>query len=107
MFDFLLSEDQKMRRSAAHWLEMARRVHDYRRDQLSTVQLEALQAATSDVRAKVKEKAAAGVMKPAIEKLEAVMREIGGRVYPAGSMVETSPVSKKPSSSSTLSATLK
>jgi signal peptidase I len=88
MFDFLLSEDKKLRRSAAQWLEMAQRVYDYRRDQLSGAQILALQNATGELKSKVKEKAGASVLKPAIEKLDAVMRETGGRVYPSGSLVE-------------------
>lgn len=88
MFDFLLSEDKKMRRNAAHWLELAERVFDYRRDQLSPGQLEALQTATGELKSRVKEKAGAGVIKPAVERLEAVMRETGGRIYPTGSLVE-------------------
>lgn len=88
MFDFLLSEDKKMRRTAANWLEMAERVHDYRRDQLSEVQGLNLRTATGELKARVKEKAPAGVVKPAIEKLDAAMREAGGRIYPAGSLVE-------------------
>lgn len=88
MFDFLLSEDKKMRRSATQWLEMAKRVYDYRRDQLSDGQILALQTATGELKVRVKEKAAARLLKPAIEKLESVMRETGGRIYPSGSLVE-------------------
>jgi len=88
VFDFLLSADQKMRSTAAHWLEMAERVHDYRRDELSEAQGLKLLTATGELRTRVKEKATAGVVKAAIEKLEAVMRETGGRHYPMGSLVE-------------------
>lgn len=88
MFDFLLSEDKKMRRAATTWLEMAERVYDYRRDQLTEAQGLKLQAATGELRTRVKEKAGAGLVKAAIEKLEAVMRETGGRIYPATSLVE-------------------
>lgn len=88
MFDFLLSADKKMRRTAVNWLEMAERVHDYRRDQLSEAQGLKLLTATGELRARVREKATAGPVKAAIEKLEAAMREVGGRVYPTGSLVE-------------------
>lgn len=88
MFDFLRSEDTKMRRTAVTWLEMAERVHDYRRDELSEAQGLKLLTATGELKTRVKEKAAAGVVKGAIEKLETAMREAGGRIYPTGSLVE-------------------
>ncbi len=88
MFDFLLSEEKKMRRNAAHWLEMAERVHDCRRDLLNEAQNLRLLTATGDLKTRLKEKAAAGVLKKTIEKLEAALRETGGRIYPANSLVE-------------------
>jgi signal peptidase I len=88
MFDFLLTADRKMRKNAEHWLELAGRIRDYRRDQLSAVQMQALEAATSELKTQVKGKAGAGPMKQAIEKLETVMRQIGGRIYPTTSLVE-------------------
>lgn len=88
MFDFLRSEDSKLRRSAAHWLEMAQRIHDYRRDQLSAEQGSGLLAAMADLKALVKEKADAASLRPAIERLEGAMRTCGGRLYPTSSFVE-------------------
>ncbi|HEY8995706.1 MAG TPA: signal peptidase I [Lacunisphaera sp.] len=88
MFDFLLTADKKMRKNAGHWLEMAGRIRDYRRDQLSAVQLGKLEAATTELKTRLKEKAETSQLKAAIEKLESVMRETGGRIYPAGSLVE-------------------
>lgn len=88
MFDFLRSEDQKARRHAAHWLEMAERVYDYRRDLLTPAQLADLQAARTDLKAAVKAKADAATIKAGIERLEVRMRECGGRTYPMSSMVE-------------------
>lgn len=88
MFDFLRSEDSKLRRSAAHWLEMAQRIHDYRRDQLTAEQGAMLLAASAAVRALVKQQAGVKDLRPAIENLETVMRKCGGRIYPTGSLVE-------------------
>ncbi len=88
MFDFLRSEDSKLRRSAAHWLEMAQRVLDYRRDQLKPEQTERLAGQAAAVRNLVRQKAGTGELKPALEALESTMRECGGRVYPTGSLVE-------------------
>jgi signal peptidase I len=78
----------KARRGAVMWLEMAEKIHDYRRDILTPVQLEKLQAARSELKALVKAKAGSAQVKPAIEKLEAVMKETGGKLYPASSIVE-------------------
>mgnify|MGYP003353472760 CR=1 FL=1 len=49
MFDFLRSEDSKLRHSAAQWLELAQRIHDYRKDQLPAEQTGALVAAMAEV----------------------------------------------------------
>ena len=77
-----------MRRHAANWLEVAERVHHYRRDQLTDSQRQQLQAGRDDLRLRLKEKADAGKLKLGIEKLEAVLGKVGGRQYPANSMVE-------------------
>jgi len=103
MFDFLLyplgrlvravtpdvfSEQGKMRRHATNWLEMAERVYDYRLDELSEAQGLKLQTVAGELKSRLKDKAAAGTIKAAIEKLETVMREVGGRIYPTSSIVE-------------------
>ncbi len=88
MFDFLRSADAKARRGAVMWLEMAEKIHDYRRDVLPPAQLAKLTAARAELKALVKAKAGNAQIKPAIEKLEAVMKETGGKLYPASSIVE-------------------
>jgi signal peptidase I len=88
MFDFLYSEDGKARRQAAQWLEMAERIHDYRRDLLPPAQLAELQAARDALKTAVKTKANAATVKAGMERLEKIMRECGGRIYPVNSMVE-------------------
>jgi len=88
MFDFLLSTDRKLRKQAEHWLEMAGRIRDYRRDQLPVAQLQKLESAQGELRAKVREKASGATLSAAITRLEAAMQETGGRIYPTSSMVE-------------------
>lgn len=88
MFDFLRSESSKLRHSAAHWLELAQRVHDYRRDQLTAEQSGGLLTAMAELKGLLREKADATALKPAIERLEGVMRACGGRQYPTTSLVE-------------------
>lgn len=77
-----------MRQNAANWLEVADRVHKFRRDQLTDDQNQRLLAAAGSVRARLKEKADASKLKMACESLEGVLRDTGGRVYPQGALVE-------------------
>jgi signal peptidase I len=88
VIEFLLSEEKKMRRHAANWLEVADRVYKFRRDQLNTQQGQQLIAATGELKVRLNEKADASKLKLAIEKLEGVLRETGGRHYPTSSLVE-------------------
>lgn len=88
MFDFLRSKDGKMRHQARRWVEMADRIHDFRRDLLTPVQLEALQTARADLKQKLKERASADIVHASVERLEKVLQQCGGRLYPANSMVE-------------------
>lgn len=88
MFEFLLSEEKKMRRHAQNWLEVADRVYKFRRDQLAVGQGQQLIAASGELKLRLNEKADASRLKMAIEKLEGVLRETGGRFYPTSSMVE-------------------
>jgi signal peptidase I len=88
VFDFLRSEESKLRRSAAHWLELAQRIHDYRKDELGAEQGGGLLAAMAEVRRLAREKAPVATLKPAIERLDATMRACGGRMYPTTSLVE-------------------
>lgn len=88
MFDFLLSEEKKMRRHAANWLEVAERVYNFRRDLLPPAQVQQLVAASGDLKLRLKDKADASKLKMAIEKLEDVLRQTGGRIYPTSSLVE-------------------
>ena len=88
MFDFLLTKDAKMRRNASTWLEMAEKIYDYRRDVLATAQLEKLQSARGNLKALVKAKGKEAEVKAGIEQLDAAMKETGGKLYPANSIVE-------------------
>ncbi|MFI5336928.1 MAG: signal peptidase I [Opitutales bacterium] len=88
MFDFLLSEEKKMRRHAANWLEVAQRVWNFRRDQLTPAESQSLQAATGELVSRLKDKAEASKLKLSIEKLEGVLGKVGGRHYPMGTLAE-------------------
>ncbi|HTL66418.1 MAG TPA: signal peptidase I [Lacunisphaera sp.] len=88
MFSFLYSESHKLRQSAKTWLELADRVHKFRRDVLSEAQNARLLAAAGDVRGRLQEGAGADLLKSSLAALEKTLRETGGRIYPANSLVE-------------------
>jgi signal peptidase I len=88
VFDFLYSEERKVRSHAANWLEVAARVYNFRRDLLTAAQQQKLVAATDELKLRLKERAPVPKLKAAVEKLEGALREAGGRHYPVSSMVE-------------------
>ncbi len=77
-----------MRENAGNWLELADKVYHYRRDALTTPQIAELQAQTSGVRELLKGRAGAEKLKLAIERLEEVLRQTGGAIYPKSALVE-------------------
>ncbi len=77
-----------MRQNAANWLEVAERVRHFRRDLLTDTQNRQLAAMEGELRLRLKEKADAGRIKLAIEGLERVLKDTGGRIYPSSSLVE-------------------
>lgn len=77
-----------MRQNAENWLEVAARVRHFRRDLLTDTQNQKLATAAGELRQRLKEKADAGRIKLAIEALERVLKETGGRIYPSSSLVE-------------------
>lgn len=77
-----------MRQNAANWLEVADRVYHFRRDQLTDVQNQRLSGATTAVKLRLKEKADVSKLKLAVEALEGVLRDTGGKIYPQSALVE-------------------
>lgn len=77
-----------MRDHAANWLEVAERVFNFRRDQLSDAQRQLLADTVAELKALLKAKADTAKLKRGIEALEGVLQKTGGRQYPANSIVE-------------------
>ncbi|MDD3180964.1 MAG: signal peptidase I [Opitutaceae bacterium] len=77
-----------MRQNAANWLHLAEKVYHYRRDQLNAGQERELQTATSELKVRLRDRADASRLKLAIESLERVLRNVGGRIYPMSTFVE-------------------
>lgn len=77
-----------MRENARNWLELADKVYHYRRDVLTDTQVAELQSHTEGLRALVKDRAGAEKLKLAIERLEEVLRRMGGAIYPKSALVE-------------------
>ena len=88
MFSFFNSTQKKMRQNAEHWLEVADRVYKFRRDLLAEAQIQRLLAAAGNLRRQLQERAEAGQLKRAVEQLEAVLHDTGGRIYPASGVRE-------------------
>jgi signal peptidase I len=88
VFHFFKSPDRKARAQAEHWLELARKVLDYRRDVLAPADAEELARGEADLARLVKARAGSGQLEPAMESLEAVLRRTGGVFYPRGALAE-------------------
>ncbi|MDF9826740.1 signal peptidase I [Ereboglobus sp. PH5-10] len=88
MFGLFTSPDKQMRANARNWLDVADRVFNYRRDELSEAELADLQKKTETLRTQVREKAGAEKLKLSIEELEPVLRKTGGRIYPHSGLRE-------------------
>ncbi|MBK9991834.1 MAG: signal peptidase I [Verrucomicrobia bacterium] len=87
MQSFFLVEG-KMRANAQNWLELADKVHHFRRDQLSSKDLGDLLQKREGLRALMRERADAGKLKLGIEDLEGTMRRTGGKIYPKSTVQE-------------------
>ncbi|MBI5381617.1 MAG: signal peptidase I [Opitutae bacterium] len=88
MFGLFASPDKKMRTNARNWLELADKVWHYRRDQLNEADTRELRGLTDELRVQVAAKADANKLKLGIERLEPVLRRVGGKVYPKTALIE-------------------
>jgi signal peptidase I len=88
MFGFFASQETKMRRNAANWLELADKVWALRRDVLPAPEAANLARKRDALRAAVKAKADAAKLKLLIEDLEGSLRQSGGAVYPKTALIE-------------------
>ncbi len=90
MFPFFKNkQDKKLRRDAENWLRLAEKVYHYRRDLLSGHELNTLNQATVELRETLKqEKGDNNKIKLAVDRLEDVIRRVGGSYYPKSAWVE-------------------
>jgi signal peptidase I len=88
VFGFFTSQEKKIRASAVQWLELAEKVFNYRRDQLTATESAELQKRTEDLRGKIKQRAETGKIKLSVEALEPVLLRTGGKVYPKSELTE-------------------
>ena len=88
MFGIFASPDRKMRANAVKWLELADKVHHYRRDQITAAELADLETNTQELRRLVRDRAERMKVKIAVDSLEGVLRQLGGHHYPKSSLVE-------------------
>jgi signal peptidase I len=88
MFGFFKSQDKKMRENAANWLELAEKVHAYRRDVIPPAELAKLVQQINALKEGIKHRWEAAKLKLQIEQAEAVLRQTGGAIYPRGTIGE-------------------
>lgn len=88
MFGFFASQEKKMRANAENWLELADKVWHYRRDQLTEGEKTEALARTQELRDGYKQRVDAARLKLLIERLEATLRRVGGKIYPKTALIE-------------------
>jgi len=88
VFGFFTSNERKMRENAGNWLQLADKILQYRRDQLTGAQVQELRQKTADLQLKLRQRADAGKLKLGIESLEGLLQQVGGTFYPKSAMVE-------------------
>lgn len=77
------SEGSKLRKQADKLVQMAGKVYHYRRDVMSEAQLEELTESASLLQEMVRDKRFDPEdIRPRMERMERIMREVGGRIYP-------------------------
>lgn len=82
------SVEGKMRANAHNWLELADKIHHYRRDELTAKDLADLQQKRESLRSQMRERVDASRLKLGVEALEGVMRRTGGKIYPKSTVQE-------------------
>lgn len=88
MLGFFASNESKMRRNAANWLEVADKVWALRRDVLPAGEAQELGRRREELRQGLKARADAAKLKLQIESLEAALQRSGGAVYPKTTLVD-------------------
>lgn len=77
-----------MRENAANWLELAEKVHAYRRDVIPPADLAKLVQQINALKDGIKQRWETAKLKLQIEQTEAVLRQTGGAFYPRGTIGE-------------------
>lgn len=88
MFGLFASQEKKMRLNAVNWLELADKVWNYRRDVITSSELNDLELRRRELRQMLADKSDAAKLKLGIESLEAVLQKTGGAIYPKTSLTE-------------------
>jgi signal peptidase I len=88
VFSIFASQEKKMRTNAGNWLELADKVWQYRRDQLTETERKDLLGRADALRQAVKNRVDAAKLKLLIEELEGTLRRVGGKIYPKGALIE-------------------
>ncbi len=86
---FRNKQDKRLRHDAENWLRLADKVYHYRRDLISEHDLNRLTQASLDLREHLKPKQPDhNKVKLALDRLEGVIRQVGGSYYPKSAVAE-------------------
>lgn len=89
MFSSLQSEKRKLRQGAKQWLYLGRKVYNFRKDELNISELGELSSSIEQLKVQLSSKGAdESKLRAAIEKMEAIMRQVGGSFFPRTSLGE-------------------
>jgi signal peptidase I len=88
MFGLFASEKTKARERAAHWLELAGMVWNFRRDVMSPNQAAELSLRRDQLATLRRDRAEPAQLDSAAASLEKILRQVGGRIYPRTSLTE-------------------
>jgi len=88
MFGLFASEKSKARERAARWLELAGTIENFRRDVMSPEHAAEFSRRRDELAALRKNHAEPARLDSAGEALEAILRKVGGRIYPRTSLAE-------------------
>lgn len=82
------SVEKKTRATAEHWLELAEKIENYRRDVMAPSELAQLQRRQQSLRAAIRERRDASQLQVEVESLEDALRRTGGAFYPKSTLTE-------------------
>lgn len=89
MFSSLQSEKSKLRQGAKQWLYLGKKVFNFRKDELNDSELSELSNSIEQLKVQLSSRGSDNAkLKAAIDKMDGIMRQVGGAFYPRTSIGE-------------------